>query len=136
MGSNVLQIGEVATQSQVTVDAVRYYEKHKLLPMASRSTSGYRLFPAETVDRIRFIKQAQEVGFSLREISELFSTGEGLKQCRAVHDLILGKLTDIDARLQQMKIFRLILKRHLIACEKEINDNKEQAVCPVLVTIK
>ena len=103
---------------------------------ASRSTSGYRLFPAETVDRIRFIKQAQEVGFSLREISELFSTGEGLKQCRAVHDLILGKLTDIDARLQQMKIFRLILKRHLIACEKEINDNKEQAVCPVLVTIK
>lgn len=136
MKQSFLQIGEVATLSKVSVDAIRYYEKHKLLPMAHRSNSGYRLFPAETVDRVRFIKQAQEVGFSLSEIAELFSTGEGLKQCRAVHDLVVGKLSEIDARLQQMRNFRLILKRHLIACEKEMDERKEQAVCPVLITIK
>ena len=74
MNGSGLQIGEIATHSGVSVDTVRYYERLKLLPRAARSGGGYRIFPAETVERIKFIKQAQEMGFSLDEVKQLFST--------------------------------------------------------------
>ncbi len=70
-----MQIGEIATLAGVSVDTVRYYERLKLLPRAARSSGGFRFFPAETVGRIKFIKQAQEMSFSLEEIKQLFLTG-------------------------------------------------------------
>ena len=63
-----LQIGEIAALADVSVDTVRYYEKLKLLPTAARTNGGYRVFSVGTADRIRFIKQAQEMGFTLEEI--------------------------------------------------------------------
>jgi len=136
MEQSVLHIGEVASRAGVSIDAVRYYEKHKLLPKAARSGSGYRLFPVETIDRVKFIKQAQEVGFSLSEIRNLFSTTSGFNQCQLVHDLLMQKLSEIDERIRQMKDFHSILKRHLNACEEELVAHREDAVCPVVVTIE
>lgn len=134
-GSN-LQIGEIATLSGVSVDTVRYYERLKLLPRAVRSSGGFRIFPAETVERIKFIKQAQEIGFSLEEVKQLFSTGGGANQCQAVRKFLLEKLDALDAKINQMKSFRSVLNRHLTECENELKAHGEQAACPVLVTIE
>ena len=69
-----LQIGEVAKRAGVSVDTVRYYERLKLLPAAPRTSAGYRVFTSETIARVTFIKQAQELGFSLDEIGSLVAS--------------------------------------------------------------
>ena len=135
MSGNRLQIGEVAAHSGVSVDTVRYYERLKLLPRAERSRGGYRIFPVETVERIRFIKQAQETGFSLDEVKQLFLTG-GANQCQAVRELLLKKLFDLETKIEQMQNFKGVLTRHLTECENELKAHGKQVACPVLVTIE
>ena len=130
-----LQIGEIAALAEVSVDTVRYYEKMKLLPMAARTNSGYRVFSVETADRIRFIKQAQEMGFTLDEIKQLFISGGGENQCRNVRDLLQVKLTELEDKMREMKSFKGFLNRHLIACENELDAHGKAASCPVLTTI-
>ena len=129
-----LQIGEVAKRAGVSIDTLRYYEKVKLLPRAGRSTGGFRLFAAEHVDRVRFIKQAQDLGFSLDEIRDLLATG-GSDECRTVRDLLKSKLSEMDERLKSMKQFRRVLARHLSACETELKKHRDSACCPVLPLI-
>jgi len=70
-----LQIGEVAKRAGVSIDTLRYYEKVKLLPRPARSSGGFRLFAPEHIERVRFIKQAQELGFSLEETKGLLGDG-------------------------------------------------------------
>lgn len=135
MNGSSLQIGEIATHSGVSVDTVRYYEKLKLLPLAARSSGGYRIFPAETVERIKFIKQAQEMGFSLDEVKQLFSTG-GANQCRAVRELILEKLVELESKINQMRNFKKVLNRHLEECDNELKAHGDESACPVLVSIE
>ena len=65
-----LRIGEVASRTGVSIDTLRYYEKRRLLGRARRSSGGFRLFAHEAVERVLFIKQAQEIGLSLEEIKE------------------------------------------------------------------
>ncbi len=134
MNSAELRIGEVATRSGVSVDTVRYYERRKLLPRAIRSGGGFRLFAPETVERVKFIRQAQELGFSLDEISELLTTG-GTLECQRVRDLLRGKLTELDERMRMMREFRRTLAHHLAACEKELEERGGKAQCPVLTNL-
>lgn len=68
-----LTIGQLAKESGVNLETVRYYERRGLLPKPPRSASAYRLFPAEATRRLRFIQRAKELGFSLKEIRELLS---------------------------------------------------------------
>ncbi|HEV8484779.1 MAG TPA: MerR family transcriptional regulator [Blastocatellia bacterium] len=65
MTQSWLRIGEVAQRAGVSVGTIRYYEKRMLLPASPRSGGGYRLFAVETIERVKFIKQAQEMGFLL-----------------------------------------------------------------------
>jgi MerR family mercuric resistance operon transcriptional regulator len=103
-----LQIGEVAKRAGVSIDTLRYYERVKLLPRPARTSGGFRLFKPEHIERIRFIKQAQDLGFSLEEIRGLLATG-GAAECRKVRDLLERKLTELDDRLKAMKGFRRVL---------------------------
>jgi len=134
MNSEELRIGEVATRSGVSIDTIRYYERRKLLPRAGRSRGGFRLYTPEAVERLRFIKQAQEIGFSLDEIGDLLATG-GAAECRKVRDLLRAKLEDVDARIQAMRKFRWSLADHLAACERELNKRGDAAQCPVVIEI-
>lgn len=134
MKSETLRIGEVAAHSSVSIDTVRYYERRKLLPRATRSGGGFRLFTAETIERVKFIKQAQELGFSLDEISELLTTG-GAQECQRVRDILRAKLTELDERMRMMREFQRTLSHHLAACEKELKERGGKAQCPVLVNI-
>ncbi len=134
MNSGELRIGEVATRSGVSIDTIRYYERRRLLPRAERTRGGFRLYTPETVERLRFIKQAQEIGFSLDEISDLLATG-GAAECRNVRDLLRAKLEDVDARIKAMRKFRRSLADHLAACERELRKRGDAARCPVVIEI-
>lgn len=134
MNALTLRIGEVALRSGVSIDTVRYYERRRLLPAAPRTEGGFRLFTPETVERVQFIKQAQELGFSLDEIGELLTSG-GAEECRRVRDHLKVKLTELDERIRSMQDFRKTLARHLAACERELSRHTDDAVCPVLVKI-
>lgn len=136
MPRQALQIGEVASQSGVSVDAIRYYERRGLITHPVRSTGGFRLFAPETVERIKFIKEAQELGFSLDEISELLTNGYGINECRRVRDLLRVKLDEIDDRMKKLGEFRQTLQENLNECEREINEHGQEAHCPVIVNIE
>lgn len=125
-----LRIGEVAKRSGVSIDTLRYYEKLKLLPRSRRSSGGFRLFAPEHIERVQFIKQAQDLGFSLEEIKGLLATG-GADECKEVRDLLQRKLSELDDRLKAMMGFRRVLARHLSACEGELKRHGESACCPV-----
>src|SRR5712692_10189961 len=130
-----LRIGEIAKRAGVSIDTLRYYEMLKLLPRPRRSSGGFRLFALEHLKRVQFIKQAQELGFSLAEIGELLATG-GADECKKVRDLLRAKLGELDARMQSMKKFRGILARHLKKCERELREHGSAACCPVVTGSK
>lgn len=136
MNTSFLQIGELARRSGVSVDTVRYYEKLELLPQANRSSGGFRIFSEEVAERIRFIKDAQEMGFSLQEIKQLFLIDEGKNQCLAVKELLLSKLSELEVKMEQMKSFKTTLKNHLVKCEKELRSHGDESACPVLIPIE
>lgn len=127
-----LRIGEVASRVGVSVDTIRYYEKMELLPRAPRSEGGFRLFTEETIKRVHFIKQAQDIGFALNEIKQLMAGG-GASECRQIRDILQLKIAEINTRLKTLQEFRRTLTHHLSACEEQISNNGVVARCPVIV---
>src|SRR5260370_23714894 len=117
-------IGEVATRSGVSIDTVRYYERRELLPIAPRTAGGYRVFTSDAIERVLFIKQAQDLGFTLDEISTLLTTN-GTSDCLRVHDLLDTKLTELDARMKAMREFRTKLTHYLAECEEELRKHPD-----------
>ena len=132
--NDALRIGEVATSAGVSIDTVRYYERRRLLPIARRTPSGYRIFSSDAIEQVLFIKQAQELGFSLNEIATLL-TNNGINDCRRVHDLLQVKLSELDARMKSMRAFRGKLSNYLDECEEELKKHGNTAECPVVVEI-
>jgi len=132
--NEVFHIGEVANRSGVSVDTVRFYERRHLLPVAPRKASGYRVFTTAAIERVRFIKLAQELGFSLDEIGTLLSVN-GDNECVRVHDLLVKKLGELDARMASMQYFRKLLTHYLAECEAELKKHPNSSDCPVLVEI-
>lgn len=131
MTDHPLQIGEVATAAGVSVDTVRYYEREQLLQSTGRTEGGFRLFGPEAVDRIRFIKQAQELGFALDEIRTMLRA-DGSAECRHVHDLLKAKLAEVDERMRRMRAFRRQLATYLAECEDTLELEGDDADCPVV----
>ena len=128
------RIGEVAQRAGVSVDTIRYYEKRKLLPPSPRSEGGFRLFAVETIERVRFIKQAQGIGFSLDEIRMLL-TGGDIGACGQMRDLLHAKLEEISQQMKGLRTFKRTLTRHLQACEAELARHGAAAKCPVVAEI-
>jgi DNA-binding transcriptional MerR regulator len=134
MTQAVLRIGELAAECGVSIDTIRYYERRKLLPHAGRSAGGFRLYTPEAVERLRFIKRAQETGFSLGEIGGLLSSGDA-PACQEARDLLRAKLDEVDERIEAMRKFRGALADHLVACERELRLRGKAARCPAIVEI-
>jgi len=140
-GAAALRIGDLAQKSGVSRDALRFYERRGLLPAAQRTAGGFRVYPAETVDRIRFIKQAQMVGLTLQEIAALVShrNDSGLRRCRQVRDLLRTKVADVETKLAELQAFRTTLSEYLAQCERTISNSdrasSREAECPVIDTL-
>lgn len=135
MNEDALQIGEISNRSGVSVDTVRYYEKRKLIHSVSRTYGGFRLFKPQTIEQIKFIKQAQELGFALDEIKGLLGS-ESAEECRTVRELLQQKISEVDEQIKNMKAFRKTLSDHLKACDEELNQHGKNANCPAFFEIK
>ena len=136
MSATHLQIGEVAALAGVSVDAVRYYEKRRLLDRAPRSAGGFRLFTPDAVERIQLIKQAQDLGLSLEEVKELLTGVGGASECQRVSQLLREKIAEVDERLKKLREFKRTLSRHLAACESQLRQRDAAASCPVIVKMR
>jgi DNA-binding transcriptional MerR regulator len=133
--SSEMKIGQVASVAGVSRDTIRYYERLNLLPRASRTRAGYRIYTEADIERLRFIKQAQAFGFLLSEIKQLLPGREvGLAECRRVRDLLESKLKEMDARLAQLRAFRRALAAYLEECERALSGKAGEG-CPVLFEI-
>ncbi len=128
-----LTTGKLAKDSGVNVETIRYYERRGLLPRPPRKTSGYRLWPSDTVKRIRFIKHAQELGFSLREISELLSLRtDKTTSCSEIKRIAEEKIADIDQRIRSLMKIRKALKRLSEICP----GRGPVSECPILEALE
>jgi DNA-binding transcriptional MerR regulator len=127
------QIGELASRSGLTPDALRYYERLGLLPPPQRTSGGFRAYTPSTLDRLRFIKQAQTLGLSLQEIRTLVSYADrgGVKRCQRVHDLLQRKIADLDTRLSELQEFRRTLQGYFEECERTLAKGDREE-CPVI----
>jgi DNA-binding transcriptional MerR regulator len=137
MAATTLTIGELAASAGVTPDALRYYEKLGLLARAPRTSGGFRIFTPDAVERLRFIKQAQRQGLTLSEILELLRLDRrsGANQCREVRALLRQKLTDVDARLRELRQFRRTLSVFLERCDRSLAEATD-ASCPVVADLR
>ncbi|MBX3196712.1 MAG: MerR family transcriptional regulator [Labilithrix sp.] len=117
MQGATMTIGALAEKSSVGVETIRYYEREGLLPKPARSHSGYRVYPDEAVERVRFIRRAKDLGFTLDEISELLAlkVTHG-KSCRSVRDRGLAKLADIDRKMNDLRRMRRALSALVDRC--------------------
>lgn len=124
--------GELAKMSGVHIETIRYYEKVELLPKPPRSNAGYRMFSSESVNRLRFIKHAQDLGFSLREIKELLDLRVTPEAKRTdVRARAAEKLADIGNRIRHLRSMQKSLERLVNSCcgDGSIGD------CPILESL-
>jgi DNA-binding transcriptional MerR regulator len=106
-GRGMLKIGEVSKRSGVGVEALRFYEKSGLLDRPSRTYSGYRVYGAEVLERLAFIKQAQALGFSLDEIRRIVEDARrGESPCDEVREIVRRRLSELDERLRELHRYR------------------------------
>jgi Hg(II)-responsive transcriptional regulator len=112
-----LRSGELARRANVNVETLRFYERQGLLPKPPQRESGYREYPPETVGLVQFVKRAQALGFSLREVKELL----GLREvphatCGDVVVLARHKIEEIDAKINDLRAMREALTELLKRC--------------------
>jgi MerR family gold-responsive transcriptional activator of gol and ges genes len=123
-----MNIGEAAAASGVSAKMIRYYEATGLIPAATRTGSGYRLYGPSDVHRLRFIRRARDLGFSVAEIAELLALWHDRGRHSAqVKRIALAKLEDLEHRIAQLQGIAGTL-RHLVDCCA----GDERPDCPIL----
>ena len=132
-----LQIGQVSQRTGLSVDAIRFYEKAGLLPRPARTQGGYRLYQQREVADLEFIQKAQQLGFSLNEIRELFSIQRHPQEaCVHVRDLIAQKLTVVRTKIEELRTLEAGLSDALKQCRRALrHPAQHQETCPVLQEI-
>jgi len=112
-----LTIGQVAKLAGVHVETVRYYQRIGLVPTPPKPMQGFRRYDDQTIVRIRFIKNAQKMGFSLKEIARLLSLAGD--SCGEVRRLLEEKKADVAAKVEQLERLRGILEQSMALCERD-----------------
>jgi MerR family mercuric resistance operon transcriptional regulator len=112
-----MTVGALAKQAGVKIDTIRYYERHGLLPKPPRTNSGYRTFTHASVERLRFIKQAQALGFTLNEVKQLLALrlNPGMT-CIDVRKRAQAKLTDIQQKIDSLHAMKRALQQLVSVC--------------------
>ena len=103
----MLKIGDVSKRSGVGIEALRFYEKSGLLEKPSRTLSGYRVYDAQVLKRLAFIKQSQALGFSLDEIKRIIEDARtGKSPCAEVREIVRRRLEELDERVRELRRYR------------------------------
>jgi DNA-binding transcriptional MerR regulator len=133
-----IQIGKVSDQTGLSIDAIRFYEKQRLLDRPPRSEGGFRLFNAQDIERIQFIQRAQQLGFSLPEIRELLvlRRDDG-KTCSHMRDLLRVRLATVRDKIMELRLLEEQLSKSLRKCERKlkVSGDSHKGGCPVIEEI-
>jgi Hg(II)-responsive transcriptional regulator len=124
-----LTIGRLATKASVGVETVRYYQERGLLPIP-HSSSGYRQYPIALVDRIRFIKRSQELGFSLDEITELLRLNEKTDRT-TIRNIASKKIDQIQQKVADLFRMQHALEELVLSC----SHTSSKQCCPIIATL-
>jgi MerR family transcriptional regulator, copper efflux regulator len=129
---NGLTIGELAERAKVHVETLRYYERRGLIESPPRSLSNYRLYPKEAVHRVRFIKRAKELGFSLKDIKEvLLLRAAPEAECTEIRAYAEAKIKDIDEKIHSLMAMKSALSTLVAACSGQ----GPLTECPILESL-
>jgi DNA-binding transcriptional MerR regulator len=124
-----VRIGELALRAGVTRKAIRFYEAKLVLPAPTRAPNGYRVYSEETVEMLRFVKQAGGLGLTLAEIREVIAIRQGGRPpCAHVHRLLREKAAELDGKLRDLLQVRRRIRRSLAAWNRR--PTARAAVCP------
>jgi Hg(II)-responsive transcriptional regulator len=127
-----LRTGQVAKAAGVNVETLRYYERRGILAEPKRRSSGYREYPPETVDLIRFVKRAQELGFGLEQIQELLKLRRSPgRSCARVQSAAQEKIAEVDEKMKALKAMKKALAGLVRSCEQR----ESTLVCPLLESL-
>jgi MerR family mercuric resistance operon transcriptional regulator len=124
-----MRIGQVADATGVTVEALRFYERRSLLPAPARTSSGYRDYPPEAVAVVRFIRHAQQLGFSLDDIDGMLHLAAGgPDNCDTVRALAEAKIDQIRQKIASLSAMQAALGQLVATCQRPRPDRH----CPLL----
>jgi len=128
-----MRTGQLAGAAGVNIQTVRFYERRGILPKPGRTSSGYRIYSAEAVRLIRFIKRAQELGFTLDEIADLLRLRNNRRSsCARVKSAGQVKMAAVEAKIASLQAIKRALAVLLASCER--NDRDRQ--CPILEALE
>jgi MerR family transcriptional regulator, mercuric resistance operon regulatory protein len=125
-----LTISQIARRAGVNIQTVRFYERRGLLERPKKPPSGFRCYGEQAVARIRFIKRAQELGFTLNEVGRLL-TLQGKQSCQKTRALAAEKLELVEVRLADLNRLRQVLKELISQCDV----TRGKAACPVITAL-
>jgi len=124
-----MRSSEVAVQAGVNPQTLRYYERRGLVQEPPRSPAGYRAYPAEVVEIVRFVKRAQELGFTLDEVRELLHLAEGgPKDCDPARALAEARVAELNRKISDLQRMRESLVELVATCDRPRTDRR----CPLL----
>jgi len=132
-GVTTYKIGEVARRADVNKDTVRYYEERELIPKPDRRRSGYRIFTWRHIDQIKFIKRAQQLGFTLNEIKELLELRmDEETSCSEIRKEAQAKYQDVSKKIEDLRRIKKTLTDLIDSCSKAgpVGD------CPILEALE
>ena len=127
--TSTLTIGALAEAAGIGVETIRFYERRGLLRDPPRTPAGYRQYPADTVDRVKFIRRAQGLGFALREVLELLDLRvDDVAACGLVEAQAREKLEQVGGKIEELRRMETALQRLVEACEAR----EPTSTCPIL----
>ena len=125
-----LTIGKVATAAAVNVETIRFYQRRGLLAEPPKAPGGFRYYDEATIARVRFVKRAQALGFSLEEVKDLLAL-ERSNACGPSHDAAVRKLKLVEERIADLYGIRATLKELILQCESD----PATVSCPIIASL-
>jgi len=123
-------ISKVAKEIGINIETVRFYERRGLIKQPVKPIQGYRQYPTATINRIRFIRRSQELGFTLNEIEGLLSLNDN--PCNQVEELARKKLAAVQAKQTDLQLLEKALLEHIEQCQS----NEDDTCCPIIDSLQ
>lgn len=121
-----MTIGKLAELSNINSETIRYYHREGILKEPAKRANGYRYYDAEYVTKITFIKKAQDLGFSLKEIKEMLEVNNSKKvTCSLVKKKVETKIAEIDSKIEDLEKMRDTLRKLSCACDESSDEMKK-----------
>ena len=130
LSTESMTIGNLARAADVNVETIRYYQRIGLVNEPKKPQQGYRRYPTSIIDRIRFIKRAQDLGFTLNEITDLLSLNDG--NCKEARTIAEHKREVIQQRIEDLNAMQRELTNLIEACKNNIDGHSHCAIIEAL----